>query len=50
MHLKPHRFNWELLKNISGSSCCGAAEMNLTSIHASSIPGLPRWVGDLVLL
>ena len=40
-----------LLKGSLGSSYCGAVEMNLTSMHedASSIPGLPQWVKDLVL-
>ena len=36
----------------SGSSRCGTAETNPTSIHkdTASIPGLAQWVRDLVLL
>ena len=35
-----------------GSSHCGAAEVNLTSIHedAGLVPDLAQWVKDLVLL
>ena len=34
-----------------GSSCCGAAETNPTSIHEDTdfIPGPDQWVGDLAL-
>jgi len=36
-------------KKYAGSVCCGAAETNLTSNHAGSIPGLAQWVKDLAL-
>ena len=44
-------FVFNFLRN-TGSSHCGAAEMNLTCIHedSGSIPGLGQWVRDLVLL
>ena len=50
-------FVWEIILNIIyikgniGSSCCGAVEMNPTSIHenVSLIPGLTQLVGDLVV-
>ena len=38
----------EFKKQHDGSSHCGAAEMNLASIHedVGSIPGLTQWVND----
>ena len=36
---------------MTGSSRCGAVEVNLTSTHedAGSIPDLTQWAGDLAL-
>ena len=38
-------------KKVYKSSCCGSAEMNLTSIHedAGLIPGLAQWIKDPIL-
>ena len=40
-----------VLKKAGGSSCCGEAKMNPTSIieHPGLIPGLAQWVGDLAI-
>ena len=48
--LRKHHF-WTLKNYVGGSSHCGAAEMNPTSIYkdAGSIPGLAQWDKDLVL-
>ena len=49
-------FNFTLKRPLNksgykGSSCWGAGEMSLTSIHeaAGSIPDLAQWVTDLAL-
>ena len=36
---------------VTGSSCCGTVEMNLTGNHEVEglIPGLAQWVKDLTL-
>ena len=50
-HLKPVRMGITK-KSTKSSSCCGAKETNLTSIHedVGLIPGLAQWVKDSALL
>ena len=42
----------KLKEKLPGSSRCGTAEMDPTSVHedAGSFPGLAQWIRDLVLL
>jgi len=52
MSLMSRFFATERVKDIgSGSSHCGAAEINPTGIYedVGSIPGLTQWVGDPAL-
>ena len=39
-------YMWNLKYGTNASFHCGSTEMNLTSIHGDSIPGLAHWVKD----